>query len=97
MKNIYAAFLLIPFLIFTIYVIYQDGYLSVYTNSFSTLPTIQVLYDLGIALLLINIWVVKQIIELQMQKFWIAFYLILGVALGVIGPLVFLLHRNKYV
>lgn len=75
---------------FTAWVVWQTGYVGFFSQLLSTPAGWQVLADIVIALFLVLSWI-RRDARARSRRFWP--YALLTVALGSIGPLLYLLLR----
>ena len=89
-KQLAAGAILLAFSAFSLYVVYQYGYIGLFEQALANAATVQVFLDLGIALSLVILWMWQ-----DAQKHDIAPlpYLALTLTLGSIGPLLYLVRR----
>lgn len=89
-KQLAAAVILIVFSAFTVYAVYQHGYIGLFEQALANAATVQVFLDLVIALGLALLWMWQ-----DAQKHDIAPlpYIVLTLTLGSIGPLLYLVRR----
>lgn len=90
LKQLTAEVILIAFSIFSVYVIYQYGYIGLFEQALANAATIQVFLDLSIALGLVMIWMWFDARERGVSA---VPYIVLTLTLGSIGPLVYLVRR----
>jgi TRAP-type uncharacterized transport system fused permease subunit len=89
-KQLAAEVILIAFSVFSLYVIYQYGYIGLFEQALANAATIQVFLDLTIALSLVMVWMWQ---DAQKQGISPLPYILLTLTLGSIGPLVYLVRR----
>lgn len=87
---IYSS-LLVPFLALTAYVLATDGLLGFYREALSSPATVLMGLDLAIALGLALAWMHGDARETETPFLP---YLVVTLAIGVAGPLLYLLHRE---
>jgi len=91
-KQIGLSLILAGFLALNAEVIYQYGYIEAFSAIFANLATIAVFVDLTIALSLILVWMWRDANERGVSFLP---YLIPTLALGSVGPLLYLIRRAK--
>ena len=89
-KQLGLEAVLIGFVAFTGYVVYQHGYIGIFEQSTANAATIQVFLDLVIALSLVLVWMWQ---DARKQEISPLPYVILTLTLGSIGPLLYLIRR----
>jgi hypothetical protein len=82
---------LVPFLVYSVFVVETEGYFGFITLALRERWGMQVLVDLAISMTLFNVWMVP-----DAKKRGIAAwpYIALSVAFGSIGALGYLVHRS---
>ena len=73
------------------YALRDFGYVGLWRLPFRDSGTIQLFADLTVAMLLVTVWMVR---DARTSRVPIARYLVLTVAAGSFGPLLYLLHRE---
>lgn len=81
---------LVLFSIFSGYVVYQYGYIGLFAQGLANAATVQIFLDLTIALSLVLLWLWQ---DARKQGISPLPYVILTLALGSIGPLLYLVRR----
>jgi len=89
-KQLVAEVILIAFSAFSVYVVYQYGYVGLFKQALTNAATIQVLLDLSIALTIVMVWMWQ---DAQKQNIAPLPYILLTLTLGSIGPLLYLVRR----
>lgn len=89
-KQIGLSVLLADFLALTAYAVYQYGYIAFFEFAAANAATLQVFIDLVIALSLIIAWMVR---DARARGVSAVPYVVLTLALGSVGPLVYLIRR----
>jgi hypothetical protein len=89
-KQIGLGLVLIDFAAFTGWVIWQHGYTSFFAEAAASAVSAQVLLDLGIALSMVSVWMIR---DAQERGVSVVPYLLLTLTLGSIGPLLYLVRR----
>lgn len=90
-KQICLAVVLVAFLGFTEYAVYQHGIQGLFDLVLANSATTLAFTDLTIALTLVSFWVVQDARAKQIS--WLPFLLI-TMALGSAGPLLYLIRRE---
>lgn len=83
--------LLVPFLSLTVYVLETAGFAGFYREALSSPSTVLMGTDLTIALGLVLVWMWRDARETAVP---FAPYLVVTLAIGVAGPLAYLVHRE---
>ncbi len=89
-KQVGAEVILIAFSVFTLYAVYQHGYVGLFEQALANAATVQVFLDLTIALSLVILWMWQ---DAQKQDIAPLPYILLTLTLGSIGPLLYLVRR----
>ncbi len=89
-KQLGLEAVLVSFLGLNAYVIYQYGYIGFWELILANSATIAALVDLSIALSLILWWMYK---DAKIQGISLVPYVLLTLALGSVGPLLYLIRR----
>lgn len=89
-KQLGLAAVLTGFSTFTVYAVYQHGYIGIFEQGLANSATIQVFLDLAIALSLVLLWLWQDAREQGISPLP---YIILTLTLGSIGPLLYLVRR----
>jgi hypothetical protein len=91
-KQIVLAVVLADFAVLTAYAVWQTGYVGLFELALSSWGAAQIFFDLLIALTLVLTWMMR-----DARERGISFlpYLLLTLALGSIGPLVYLIRRES--
>lgn len=89
-KQIGLSVVLADFVGLSAYAVYQHGYFGMWALAASNVGTLQVFADVIIALSLIMAWMVRDARERGISPLP---YVLLTLALGSIGPLVYLIRR----
>lgn len=90
-RQIGLFIVLADFVAFSGYVLYHYGYIGVYEQALVNAATLQVLFDLVIALVLFTIWMVRDARERGISV-WP--FVLTVVTLGSIGALAYLIRRE---
>ncbi len=90
-KVIGLGIVLLAFLDFTIYAVYQHGYLGFFEAVGANSATRLAMFDLTIALMLIVVWMVRDARERGHS--WLP-YAIVTLFFGAAGPLAYLIRRE---
>lgn len=90
LKQLGMEVILIAFSVFTLYAVYQHGYIGLFEQALANAATIQVFLDLTIALSLVILWMWQ---DAQKQDIAPLPYILLTLTLGSIGPLLYLVRR----
>ncbi len=90
-KQIGLSVLLVDFLALVAYAVYQYGYIGVFELMLANVATMAAFADLVIALSLIIAWMVR---DARARGVSAAPYVLLTLALGSVGPLVYLIRRS---
>jgi hypothetical protein len=90
-KQWLIAIVLVDFMAFNAYVLARYGYVGFLRELVSSLVGIQVLVDLTIALVLIAVWMWN---DAKRRGITAVPYLVVGVFLGSVGPLLYLLRTT---
>ena len=90
LKQLGAEVILIAFSVFTLYAVYQHGYIGIFQQALVNTATVQVFLDLTIALSLVILWIWQ---DAQKQDIAPLPYILLTLTLGSIGPLLYLVRR----
>lgn len=91
-KKVLLASVLADFMALTAWAVYDVGYVGFFETVLSTSAGIVCAVDLVIALSLITVWMVRDAREHGVSP---VPYVILTVALGSVGPLLYLLRRPE--
>ena len=92
MKKLALVVVLAVFSALTVAAVMQHGYVGIFEYQFRSLAGLQVLADLGIALLLVLAWLWKDARENARNPYpWVA----LTLAAGSFGPLLYLLTARR--
>jgi len=91
-KKVLLAVVLADFTALTAWAVYDLGYVGFFTTLLSTRAGIVVGVDLVIALCLVMAWMVR---DARQHGTSVAPYLVLTLALGSVGPLLYLLRRPE--
>ena len=89
-KQIGLAVVLCDFLGLTAYAVYQYGYVGFFEQVMANWATITVFVDLVIALSLVIAWMVR---DARQRGVSAVPYVVLTLALGSVGPLVYVIRR----
>ena len=89
-KQLAAEVILIAFSVFSVYVVYQYGYIGLFEQALTNAATVQVFLDLTISLSLVMVWMWQ---DAQKQDIAPLPYILLTLTLGSIGPLLYLVRR----
>lgn len=89
-KQIGLEVVLVGFVAFTVYVVYQHGYIGIFEQGLANAAAIQIFLDLTIALGLVLLWMWQ---DARNQGISPLPYVILTLTLGSIGPLLYLIRR----
>ena len=92
LKQIALLFVLADFAAFTGYVIYHYGYVGLFEAALANAATMQVLFDLGIALTFFVVWMVRDARERGINALP---YALLVATTGSIGALVYMIRRES--
>lgn len=84
-------FLLIDFVIFSTWVMWDIGYLGIWQAGFESSGSLQILIDLGIGCLLICSWIIG---DAKARGVSSAPWIVATFAIGTIAPLAYLLVRE---
>lgn len=84
--------ILAGFSAFTAYVVWQYGYVGLFERALADAATIQLSLDLVIALSVALLWIVRDARE---RGIGVAPYVVATVFLGSIGPLLYLVGRER--
>ena len=90
-KQWVIAIVLADFLALNVWVVMQYGYMGFVREVLSSVPAIAVLVDLTIALTLVGIWMWN---DAKRRGIAVVPYLIVGLFLGSVGPLLYLLRTG---
>jgi Protein of unknown function DUF2834 len=90
-RQILLWLVLVDFAALTVYAVIQHGYLGFFELAMANWATRLVFADLGIALSLIAVWMVRDARQ-RGAGFWP--YLVLTLVLGSAGPLLYLIRRE---
>ena len=90
-KQWLIGIVLADFLALNAYVVMEYGYMGFMREVVSTLPGIAVLVDLTIALTMIGVWMWR---DAQRRGVAVVPYLVAGLFLGSVGPLLYLLRTS---
>jgi hypothetical protein len=91
-KLIALSAVLVDFSAFSAYAVWRHGYLGLFALAFTSAGTVQVFLDLIIALSLVMIWMVR---DGRQHRIGVAPYLATTLLLGSIGPLLYLIRRER--
>lgn len=89
-KQLVVEIILVAFSAFSAYVVYQYGYIGLFEQALTNAATTQVLLDLFIALSIVMLWMWQ---DAQKHDISPLPYILLTLALGSIGPLVYVVRR----
>jgi len=89
-KQLGVEVILIAFSVFTLYAVYQHGYIGLFQQALANAATVQVFLDLTIALSIVLLWMWQ---DAQKQDIAPLPYVLLTLTLGSIGPLLYLVRR----
>ncbi len=92
MQRLLLVVTLVLFGALTAVTVWHHGYRGIFETIFQTWAGIQVLVDLAIALALVLVWMWRDAKALQ-RKVWP--YVVITLAAGVFGPLLYLLTRKS--
>jgi hypothetical protein len=90
-RQILVLAVLVPFLVFTEWVLYTEGFLGFWAQALGSPVALQLTADLVIALSLVLLWMGADARERGLPFLP---YLALTLVLGSIGPLSYLIHRE---
>ncbi|MDX1452016.1 MAG: hypothetical protein R3183_05615 [Oleiphilaceae bacterium] len=84
--------LLIPFSMYSTWVMWEIGYLGIWQAGFASIGSVQILWDLAIACVLICSWLKVDAMKRGMNPYpwWIA-----TLTTGTLAPLIYLLVRRE--
>ena len=91
-KQIGMSLVLVDFLGLTGYAAYHYGFVGFYQAILANAATVTVFCDLVIALSIILVWIVRDARRRGMSPF---LYVVLTLALGSVGPLMYLIGRGE--
>ena len=92
MRTLLLALILLAFGAYSIYVMWDFGYLGIWRAGFGNAATLQILLDLVITCLLISSWMIADA-RAKGLKAWP--FVGITVAAGSFGPLLYLLYRER--
>lgn len=92
LKQILLAFVLFDFAVLTAWGVVEHGYVGFFQALLATPAGITVFVDLCIALSLVIVWMVR---DAQERGATVAPYVVLTLGLGSVGPLLYLLVRER--
>lgn len=90
-KLVALEIVLLGFLAFTGYAIIQYGYLGFFDQVLGSTVSMLLFTDLTICLSLAGLWM---FFDARQRDLPVAPYLVVGLALGAAGPLMYLIHRE---
>ena len=90
-KQLLIGIVLADFLALNAYVVVQYGYMGFVREVLSTVPGIAVLVDLTIALTMVGVWMWN---DAKRRGIAVVPYLVVGLFLGSVGPLLYLLRTG---
>ncbi|MGE1198070.1 DUF2834 domain-containing protein [Priestia megaterium] len=85
-------FVLVSFSVLTGLAVYHYGFLGIFSQAFNNYASMQVFFDLLIALILVLVWMWHDAKKTQ-RSFWP--WAIVTLLIGSFGPLFYLLLRNR--
>lgn len=80
------------FSVLTVFAVYDHGFVGIFSEAFRNYASMQVFFDLFIALVLIMVWMWHDA-KKSKRLFWP--WAIITLAVGVFGPLFYLLFRKE--
>lgn len=89
-KQLGLEVVLIGFVAFTMYAVYQHGYIGIFEQGLANAATLQVFLDLTVALGLVLLWMWQ---DARKQGISPLPYVALTLTLGSVGPLLYLIRR----
>ena len=92
LKQIGLLFVLADFTAFTAYVVYHYGYIGLFEAAMANAATLQVLFDLVLALTFFLVWMRNDARERGINMLP---YAVMTLTLGSIGALVYLIRRES--
>lgn len=91
-RQIIYSVLLVDFLLLSGYIVLEYGYIEIFRIAWTNLGATQIFVDLCMSLGLIAAWMIKDAREKGIS---VAPFLALTVVLGSVGPLAYLIRRER--
>lgn len=92
MRNLAVLLVLIAFGVYSMYVMWQVGYFGIWQAGIANIAALQVLLDLVIVCTLASIWM---LVDGRAKGLTAWPFVVVTIAAGSFGPLLYLLYRNR--